>query len=198
MVCPEYFYYDCNLYIYYNDRTLALSTEVYGISVVIILSINPEYVIHPSFQLSFVAVLALIAGYEFYVRNQWVFGNSKGILASIKLHLLSNIYSSVVAGAATTPIVIYHFYISSNYSILANLIAVPIVSFLMMPLIILAVITMPFNLDYSVLKCLVYAVQIVIDTARYVAHIPGNIWYFGYITPLSVILFMFGFFWVAL
>ncbi|MES2215001.1 MAG: ComEC/Rec2 family competence protein [Pseudomonadota bacterium] len=155
-----------------------------GLAAVVILSMNPEYVMHPSFQLSFVAVLSLIAGYEFYVRNQWIFGNSKGVFATIKLHLFSNIYSSLVASAATTPIVIYHFYISSNYSILANLIAVPMMSFFMMPIVILAVMVMPFHLDYYILKLLGYGVQIVIETADYVTHMPGNIWYFGYITPL--------------
>lgn len=169
-----------------------------GIAAMVILSMNPEYIMHPSFQLSFVAVLSLISGYEFYVRNQWIFGNAKGVFATIKLHFFSNIYSSLVASAATTPIVIYHFYISSNYSILANLIAVPVMSFFMMPLAIIATILMPIHMDYYILKLLGYGVNLVIKTADYVTNMPGSIWYFGYITPFSLTLFMLGFFWVAL
>ncbi|ABV74390.1 ComEC/Rec2 family protein [Rickettsia akari str. Hartford] len=36
------------------------------IAAFIILSLNPEYIFHPSFQLSFIAVLSPITGYEFY------------------------------------------------------------------------------------------------------------------------------------
>ena len=169
-----------------------------GIAAVIILSMNPEYVMHPSFQLSFVAVLSLISGYEFYVKNQWIFGNTKGLVASIKLNIFSNIYSSLVASAATTPIVIYHFYISSNYSILANLIAVPMMSFFMMPIVILALLLMPLKLDYYLLKMLGVGEQIVMDTAEFTVNLPYSVWYFGYITPTTLLVFMLGFFWVAL
>lgn len=169
-----------------------------GVAAVIILSLNPEYVLHPSFQLSFIAVLSLITGYEFYIRNQWILGASGGLFSNIKLYIFSNIYSSLIASLATTPIVIYHFYISSNYSIIANLIAVPIMSFFMMPLAILAVILMPFRLDYYVLKLLGFFIQIVIDLADWVCHLPGAIWYFGYVTPLSVMCYMIGFFWLTL
>lgn len=168
------------------------------IAAVIILSVNPEYILHPSFQLSFIAVISLITGYEFYIRNQWILGSNSGLLSNIKLYIFSNIYSSLTASLATMPIVIYHFYISSNYSILANLVAVPIMSFFMMPLAILAVIIMPFKLDYYVLKLLGYFIQLVIDLADWISHLPGSIWYFGYISPLSLTIYIIGFFWLTL
>ena len=80
-----------------------------AIAACLILSLNPEYVFHPSFQSSFIAVLSLIAGYQFYLKNSWILGSSKGILASAKLYLLSNIYSSFLASIITAPIVINHF-----------------------------------------------------------------------------------------
>ena len=80
-----------------------------GIAAIFMLSLNPEYVLHPSFQLSFAAVLALIGGYEFYIRNKWILGESSGIISAVKMGIFSNIYSSLLAGLATTPIVIYHF-----------------------------------------------------------------------------------------
>ncbi len=169
-----------------------------GTAAVVILSINPEYVLHPSFQLSFIAVLSLITGYEFYIKHQWILGSSKGIFANIKLYLFSNIYSSFLAGLATTPVVIYHFYLSSNYSVISNLIAVPIMSFFMMPIAILSLILMPLDLDYYTLKLLGFLIQIIIDIARNVVSLPGSIWYFGYITPFSILLYIFGFFWLTL
>lgn len=169
-----------------------------AIAAVVILSINPEYILHPSFQLSFIAVLSLVTGYEFYIKHQWILGASKGVFANIKLYLFSNIYSSFLAGLATTPVVIYHFYLSSNYSVISNLIAVPIMSFFMMPIAIISLILMPLQLDYYLLKILGLLIQIVIDIARNVVSLPGSIWYFGYISPFSILLYIFGFFWLTL
>lgn len=169
-----------------------------AIASIIILVINPEYIMHPSFQLSFIAVLSLISGFEFYMKHKWMLGYSNGILAQIKIYLFANIYSSLLAGFATMPIVVYHFYIASNYGALSNLLAVPVMSFLMMPLAILSVILMPFNLDYYVLKILGYFISIIIKSADFIASLPGSIWYFGYISHISIVIYMFGFFWLIL
>lgn len=169
-----------------------------SIAAFVILCMNPEYVMHPSFQLSFIAVLSLISGFEFYMKNQWILGSSKGIIANMKLYILANIYSSAIAGFATTPIVIYHFFISSNYGALSNLIAVPVMSFFMMPLAILSVILMPLNLDYYILKLLGVFIVNIITLARYISNLPGSVTYFGYITHSSVVIYMLGFFWLTL
>ncbi|MBP7189728.1 MAG: ComEC/Rec2 family competence protein [Rickettsiaceae bacterium] len=169
-----------------------------AIAAAIIISINPEYVMHPSFQLSFVAVLSLITGFEIYMKNKHVLGDSKGIIASIKIYFFANIYSSLLASLATTPIVIYHFYISSNYAVLSNLLAVPVMSFFIMPISIISLILMPFGLDYYPLKLLEYIISIIINFGEFVADLPGAIWYFGYITPLSLLIYMIGLFWLTL
>jgi ComEC/Rec2-related protein len=119
-----------------------------------ILLFSPEYVMHPSFQLSFSAVLCLISGYELYLRNQKLIGRSKGIFASIKLYVFSNLYSSFLGSIVTVPFVIYHFYKFATYSLLMNLLAVPLMSFFMMPLAIISLLLMPFNASYYSLKLL--------------------------------------------
>lgn len=168
------------------------------IAAFLILLFLPEYVLHPSFQLSFAAVLCLISGYEFYMKNKSILGNSKGIVSSIKLYIFANIYSSLLASIMTAPYVIYHFYKFANYSILMNLIAVPMMSFFMMPLVLIASILMPIGLDSPVLKLLSYFISIVIDSADFVVKLPGAVWAVGHITPLSLVVFTIGFFWLSL
>ncbi len=80
------------------------------IAALVILLITPEYIFHPSFQLSFAAVLCLISGYEFYIRHRIFFGSNLGFLAKIKTYILANIYSSFLASIVTAPFVVYHFY----------------------------------------------------------------------------------------
>lgn len=168
------------------------------IAAFLILLFLPEYVLHPSFQLSFAAVLCLISGYEFYMKNKAIIGNSKGVIASIKLYIFANIYSSFLASIMTAPYVIYHFYKFANYSVLMNLIAVPMMSFFMMPLVLIASIMMPIGLDYPVLKLLSYFISIVIDSADFIVKLPGAVWSVGHITPMSLAVFTIGFFWLSL
>lgn len=168
------------------------------IAAFLILCFLPEYVFHPSFQLSFAAVLCLISGYEFYLRHKNLLGNSKGIFASIKFYLFANIYSSFLASIVTAPFVVYHFYKFANYSVLMNLLAVPLMSFFMMPLALLSIFLMPFSIDLWILKFLGFFISIVISFAEFVVSQPFSVWYFGHISPLSLILFSFGFFWMCL
>jgi ComEC/Rec2-related protein len=164
----------------------------------IILLFTPEYALHPSFQLSFSAVLCLISGYEFFLKYKNLLENSKGLFAQLKFYVFTNIYTSFLGGVVTGPFVIYHFYKFSVYSILMNLIAVPIMSFFMMPLAILAFILMPFGIDFIVLKVLGFFVKFVIDASGYISALPGAVWYTGYITGTSLAVFSFGFFWICL
>jgi competence protein ComEC len=164
----------------------------------LILLMTPEYIMHPSFQLSFSAVLCLISGYEIYIRNQQIFGNSKGIFGQVKLYVFTNIYSSFLASIVTAPFVIYHFYKFASYSILMNLLAVPLMSFFMMPLAIIALLLMPFGLSELPLEMLGFFVKIVTDSAAWIVTLPYAVINTGYITESSMLLFTFGFFWICL
>ncbi|MFK7967616.1 MAG: ComEC/Rec2 family competence protein [Rickettsiaceae bacterium] len=164
----------------------------------VILLFSPEYVLHPSFQLSFSAVLCLISGYEIYIRNQKILGGSTGIFASIKLYIFSNIYSSFLGSIVTAPFVIYHFYKFATYSILMNLLAVPLMSFFMMPLAILSLILMPLNASELSLKLLGFFVKVITDSTQIIVDLPVATINIGYITDFSMLIFTFGFFWICL
>lgn len=159
---------------------------------------NPEYVFHPSFQLSFIAVLSLISGYEFYIKNQWILGECNGIIAKIRFYVASNIYSSFLVSIVTAPIVINQFYVFSTYAIPMNLIAVPIMSFFLMPLAILFVFLMPLGLDSVIAKCLEFFIKIIISAAQIAIDAPSSVWYFGYISNSSLLIFLFGFMWIVI
>ena len=163
-----------------------------------ILLFSPEYVLHPSFQLSFSAVLCLISGYELYLRNQKLIGKSKGIFSSIKLYVFGNLYSSFLGSIVTAPFVIYHFYKFATYSLLMNLLAVPLMSFFMMPLAIISLLLMPFNASGYSLKLLGFFVKIITSSAEYVVNLPISTIDTGYITDFSMLIFTFGFFWICL
>lgn len=168
------------------------------IAAFIILLFLPEYVLHPSFQLSFTAVLCLISGYEFYLKHKNFLGSHKGVIGTLKLYVFANIYSSFLASIITAPFVIYHFYKFANYAVLMNLIAVPLMSFVIMPLALLAIMFMPLGVDGIFMKLLGLFIGVVIESADYIANLPGAIWVTGHISPMSLLIFSFGFFWICL
>ena len=95
-----------------------------------------EAVVHPSFQMSFAATLALIAAYERGL--PWtIAGADTSLGARVALwggrEIVALILASLVAGLATTPYAAYHFHRLAPYGVLANLLAMPIVSVWVMP-----------------------------------------------------------------
>src|SRR4030081_3944031 len=78
-----------------------------------VLLLAPEAVVHPSFQMSFAATLALIAGYQ--NGFPWkLTGADTSRSARIALWgvdwILSLIFASLLAGLATQPYAAYHFH----------------------------------------------------------------------------------------
>src|SRR5436190_15727741 len=115
-----------------------------------VLLLAPEAVIHPSFQMSFAATLALIAGYQHGL--PWMSsGGDTALAARIALwggrEAIGLTVVSLLAGAATIPYIAYHFHRISPFGVVANLIVMPVVSAWVMPWGILGLLAMPLGLD---------------------------------------------------
>lgn len=178
------------------------------LAAVVILIIYPEYVFHPSFQLSFGAVLSLISGYEFYMKYLYfntnlnllyrIFGKYYKIFNTMFLYVFTNIYSSILSSIITAPLVIYHFYKFSVYATITNLIAVPLMSFAIMPVALLSIVLMPFGMDGFLLQVLSYLIDVMLQFAGYIVSIPNSVYHIGSISIWSIMLFIFGFLWICI
>jgi competence protein ComEC len=94
------------------DRS-ALTLRNLALAALGVMLLAPEAVVHPSFQMSFAATLALIAAYERGL--PWaVAGADTSAGARIALwggrEIVALILASLVAGLATTPYAAYHFH----------------------------------------------------------------------------------------
>ena len=107
------------------DRA-ALTLRTLAVAAFGVLLLAPEAVVHPSFQMSFAATLALVALYE---RGQpWLAaGADTSLGARIALwggrEIAGLLLVSLVAGLATTLYAAYHFHRLAPYGSLANLLA---------------------------------------------------------------------------
>jgi competence protein ComEC len=92
------------------------------------------------------------------------------------------VLASLVAGLATTPYAAYHFHRLAPYGVLANLLAMPVVSAWVMPMGILGVLTIPFGFDGLFWRQMGYGIEWMDAVALWVAGLPGA---FGRVTAFG-------------
>ena len=155
----------------------ALTFRTLTVAALCVLLLAPESVVHPSFQMSFAATLALIAAYQHGL--PWRAGADSSLGARVALwggrEIAGLILASLVAGLATTPYAAYHFHRAAPYGVLANLLAMPVVSAWVMPMGILGVLTLPFGFDVLFWKLMADGLDWMIFVALWVASLPGSV-----------------------
>jgi competence protein ComEC len=167
------------------DRA-ALTLRTLAVAAFAVLLLTPESVAHPSFQMSFVATLALVAAYQGGL--PWATGRTDTSLgAKVALwggrEVAALLFASVVAGFATTPYAAFHFHRVAPYGVIANLLAMPVVSVLVMPAGLIALIAMPFGLDGPLWRLMGLGIDWMIAVASWVASLPGAV---GRVTVFGV------------
>jgi competence protein ComEC len=83
--------------------------------------------------------------------------------------------ASFVAGLATEPYAAYHFHRIAPYGVLANLLAMPVVSAFVMPMGILGVLAVPFGFDAPFWQLMGHGIDWMIAVVLWVAHLPGAV-----------------------
>jgi competence protein ComEC len=76
---------------------------------------------------------------------------------------------------ATIPFSIYHFDRTNHYSVLGNLLAMPVMGFVAMPAAALSVLLMPFGLEYWPLRVLGWGIDAMLSVGRWVSGLPGAV-----------------------
>ncbi len=142
----------------------AISLRTVAWAAIVILLFFPESLMGASFQLSFAAVTALVAYYE---KAKPDFENQK-LLRYIK----GVIISSLIATAATTPFAAYHFNRIALYGIGANLIAIPLTVFWIMPMGVGALLLMPLGLESFLLIPMGWGISALLWVAETTASLP--------------------------
>ncbi len=138
-----------------------------------ILVAMPESLLGASFQMSFAAVLALIAAWEVTAPALRRWRDGMGAAGGGASWLVGALLTTTVAGLATAPIALYHFNRVTLYATLANLVAVPLTSFLVMPAAVLVFVALPFGSAELPLLAMNLGNDAVAAIAREVAGWPG-------------------------
>jgi competence protein ComEC len=133
--------------------------------------------VDPSFQMSFGAVVGLIALAEWHAARPGIAPGPASRFGRLwrksRAYVLGALSVSLVATLATTPMAIYHFDRAAAYSLIANLLAEPVVAFIVMPTAAIAVIVMPVGFESLPLHVMGFGVHAMSAIAWWVAGLPG-------------------------
>lgn len=112
-----------------------ISMRMVAVAAIGVILLSPGTVLGPSFQLSFAAVIALIAAFEWVeARKALIARGSGGARNRPLLYLGAVTYSTLIATLATAPFALFHFQQVALYGVAANLVAVPLMAFWVMPM----------------------------------------------------------------
>ncbi len=179
------------------DRT-ALSMRTVAIAAAAVLLFTPEAWMDPSFQMSFAAVVALIAAFEWWTSRRIPDAEPPGALRRAVGMVVTAAATSMVAGIATAPFAAYHFNRFADYGVAANVIVMPIVSFVIMPAGVLALLLMPFGLEALPLAVMGEGIDAMLTVAHWVASWPGATQAVGAWPVESLTLIVIGGLWTSI
>ncbi len=152
-----------------------LSLRLVATAALIILVTTPDTLLTASFQMSFAAVVALIAAYESFERPLRRLSTQAGPLLVAALYLGGLVLTSAVATLATLPFTLIHFQQIALYGIAANMLAVPLTAYWIMPCALAAYAAWPLGLAPPILEAMELGLTLLAKIATTTAALPGAV-----------------------
>lgn len=155
----------------------AISMRLVAWAAMLILLTTPESLLSASFQMSFAAVVALVAFYEsFRTRLRAaavaIAGRPGGRIA---LYVAGVAVTTLIASAATGLIGLHHFGRLAVFGLPANLLAVPLTALWIMPWAVVAMILMPLGLESWGLLPMGWGIDALLEIAGSISAWPGAV-----------------------
>ena len=176
----------------------ALSLRMVAVAAVFVLLLWPESLVGPSFQMSFSAVLAIVALHTSAPIQRFLGAREESRWRRIGRGTAMLFLTGLVIEIALMPIVLFHFHRAGLYGALANVIAIPLVTFVSMPLIALALALDLVGLGAPVWWLVEHSLDLLLGIAHFTSAQPGAVKLMPQMTVLTVALFISGGLWLAL
>lgn len=165
------------------DRS-ALTMRNVALAAIVIILVSPSAVVGPGFQMSFAATAALISAYAVISRRSREKSQISGArkpgsrlvrgMVFLAKGLVGLAITSLVAGLATGLFSAHHFHRVAGSGLLANLLAMPLVTLVVMPAGLVAMLMMPLGLDAWPLQVMGQGLEAVVAVATHVHALGGD------------------------
>ena len=151
----------------------ALTLRLVAAGALVVLLLWPEALVGPSFQLSFAAITAIVALHEARPVRGWFEPREERWAARMARSLASLLLTGIVVELALMPIGLFHFHKAGLYGAVANIIAIPLTTFVIMPLEALALAIDPLGIAAPAWWLCAQVLDALLWLARTTAAAPG-------------------------
>jgi len=151
----------------------AVTMRLVAWAAMLVLLLHPESLTGASFQMSFAAATGLVACYEVLRGRGLAPASDRGLPLRAAAYFGGVALTSLVAVLATSPFAVYHFNRLALYGLAANMVAVPLVAFWVMPWALGAFLLLPLGLERLALAPMDWGLRLLLDVATGVADWPA-------------------------
>ncbi|WP_277666493.1 ComEC/Rec2 family competence protein [Novosphingobium lindaniclasticum] len=153
----------------------ALSMRLLAVAAILVLLMWPEAVVGPSFQMSFAAVIVLIAlGNAAWAKRLLAPREEAPPLKALR-YLAMMLVTGVVIELALMPIGLFHFHRAGVYGSLANVAAIPLTTVIIMPLVATALLLDLVGLGIPVWWAADRGIDVLLSIAHFTATRPAAV-----------------------
>lgn len=170
-------------------RRRAMTRRNLALAAIIVLVLTPEAVLSPGFQMSFAAVAMLIA---FTDRTTTAPTGPRSAATRLLVIVAGMVGVTLIATIGTAPFAAFHFHRLTAQAVASNLVATPLVTLVIMPLSLLALVLEPFGYGDPLWSLTGRAVDLLLSIAATVAAWPGAQLIVPQFSPTSLALISIG------
>lgn len=175
-----------------------LSLRMLAVAAFCVMLLWPEAVTGPSFQMSFGAVLALVAVGTSAPAKAFMAPRDEALALKALRHLAMLLVTGVVIDLVLMPIGLFHFHRAGIYGALANVIAIPLTTFVVMPLLAAALVLDAIGAGGPVWWLARLSIDLLTAIAHWIASRPAAVTILPAGESGAFILFIAGGLWVGL
>ncbi len=175
-----------------------LSVRMLAVAAFAVMLVWPEALVGPSFQMSFAAVLSIIALHQTGPVRAFLAPREENWLVRQARRSFMLLITGLVIEAVLTPIVLFHFHRAGLYGAFANVIAIPLVTLISMPAIALALALDTVGLGAPAWWVAGKSLELLLGIAHWTASQPGAVRFMPQMGHGTFALFIAGGLWLAL
>ena len=176
----------------------ALSLRMVAVAAIFVLLLWPESIVGPSFQMSFAAVIAIVALHSSSPAKAFLAPREEAWWKPPARRVAMLFITGLVIEIALMPIVLFLFHRAGLYGAFANVIAIPLVTFVSMPLIAIALAFDSLGLGAPFWWLVERSLDLLIGIAHFTASQPGSVKLMPQMGYGTIALFVSGGLWLAL
>ncbi len=176
----------------------AMTLRLVAAGALIVLLLWPEAIMGPSFQLSFAAITAIVALHESRFGAKWLAAREEELAKRLMRGLAGLLMTGLAVEVALAPIALFHFHKAGVYGALANLLGIPLTTFIIMPAEALGLIFDSIGLGAPFWWVAAKAIGALLALAHGVAALPGASAVISSLPMAAFGLFLLGGLWLLL